>query len=56
MIRSWVPSLLGLTPRSESRIAFSIAASCVLSYGLMMAIRGSGVPIEAIWVRGVGLP
>ena len=56
MMRSWVPSLLGLTPRSESRIAFSIAPSCEASYGLMITMRGSGTPIEAICGSGVGAP
>ena len=42
-MRSWLPSLFGFTPRSESRIAFSIALICEVSYGLMITIRGSGI-------------
>ena len=55
-MRIWVPSLVGLTPRSESRIARSIALSCEVSYGLMIAIRGSGTAIDAICGSGVGVP
>ena len=51
-----VPSLVGLTPRSESRIAFSIAGSAVLSYGVMMSIRASGTWNDASWFTGVGAP
>ena len=37
------PSLLGLTPRSLLRIAFSMAASDDLSNGWTITIRGSGM-------------
>ena len=51
-----MPSVVGFTPRSESRIAFSTACSWLASYGLMTAIRASGMLIAAIWVIGVGAP
>ena len=54
--RMIVPSLVGLTPRSESRIAFSIAPSWLASYGLMTAIRASGMEMPASWLSGVGEP
>ena len=51
-----LPSLLGFTPRSESRIARSMAPIELLSYGLMMTMRASGVVKEASWFTGVGAP
>jgi len=50
------PSFDGLTPRSESRIAFSIADRAVLSKGEMTIVRASGVLNEASCWRGVGAP
>ena len=52
-MRMICPSLDGLTPRSESRIAFSMALSEPWSYGLMITIRASGMLIEASWLIGV---
>ena len=54
--RITLPSLVGLTPRSLSRMAFSIAAEEPLSYGLMTAIRGSGTCSEDSWLSGVIAP
>ena len=54
--RMTMPSLDGLTPRSESRIAFSMALSWLGSYGLMTAIRASETVIVAICGMGVGAP
>ena len=51
-----VPSSVGLTPRSLSRIARSIATSCVGSYGLMTAMRASVTFTEASCGIGVGEP
>jgi hypothetical protein len=50
------PSLPGFTPRSESRIAFSIAAIAPLSYGEMRTVRGSGTWKPASCCSGVGEP
>ena len=47
------PSLDGLTPRSESRIAFSRFRSELASYGLMITIRASGMLIEASSLKSV---
>ena len=33
-----------------------MALICEASYGLMIAMRGSGIAMEAIWVSGVGVP
>ena len=41
--RITLPSLAGLTPRSESRMAFSMACIALLSYGEIRIIRASGV-------------
>jgi hypothetical protein len=54
--RMIMPSFVGLTPRSLSRIAFSIAPSWLGSYGLITAIRASATVIEAICGIGVGVP
>ena len=55
--RITVPSLVGLTPRSLSRIAFSIAVSEPLSYGVIMTIRASGTWNDASCVHaGSGVP
>lgn len=51
-----LPSLLGLTPRSESRIACSMLRSAVLSNGVTTAIRASGTENEASWLIGVSAP
>ena len=55
-MRMICPSLDGLTPRSESRIAFSRFLSEPWSYGLMIAMRASGMLIEASWLIGVIAP
>ena len=49
-------SLVGLTPRSESRMARSMTPSELLSYGLMTAIRGSGTVSDDSWLIGVTAP
>ena len=50
------PSLLGLTPRSELRIASSMLRRLVVSNGVITAIRGSGTAKEASWLIGVTAP
>lgn len=54
--RMMLPSLLGLTPRSESRIACSILRRALLSNGVTTAIRASGTANEASWLIGVRAP
>ena len=55
-IRTIFPSLLGVSPRSEAWIAFSIAWSALRSYGEITIKRGSGALMFAIWFSGVGVP
>ncbi len=50
------PSLPGLTPRSELRIASSMLRRLLLSKGVMIAILGSGTEKEASWLIGVMAP
>jgi hypothetical protein len=54
--RMTAPSLVGLTPRSESRIARSMALSELLSYGVMVTMRASALWKDASWFTGVGEP
>ena len=54
--RIMFPSLLGFTPRSESRSVFSISCIDDLSNGLMMMVRASGVWNDASCCSGVGAP
>ena len=55
-IRMIVPSFVGLTPRSLSRMARSMTPRLPLSYGVMTAIRGSGTVSELSWFTGVMAP
>jgi hypothetical protein len=55
-MRMMLPSLVGLTPRSESRMARSMSPSELLSYGLMTAMRGSGTVSDDSWLIGVIAP
>ena len=49
-----VPSLLGVMPKSEDSIAFSIALSEDLSQGSTTNIEGSGTLMPASCTIGVG--
>ena len=51
-----LPSLDGFSPRSDSRIAFSIAFIELLSYGCTVSSRASGAEIVASCLSGVGAP
>ena len=51
-----LPSLLGFTPRSESRRVFSISLIADLSNGEMRMVRASGVWKDASCCSGVGAP
>ena len=50
------PSLAGLMPRSELRIAFSMAAAALRSYGDTTSSRASGAEMPASFRRSVGVP
>ena len=51
-----MPSLFGDTPRSLSRIAFSIAPSEPRSCGLISELAGLGHRIDASCCSGTGAP
>ena len=50
------PSFEGVSPRSDSWIAFSIARIELGSNGWIVSIRGSGTPIVASCFSGVFVP
>ena len=50
------PSLLGVSPMSDSRIAFSIALIELLSYGWTVSSRASGALSVASCLSGVWAP
>ena len=50
------PSLLGFTPRSASRMTFSMAAMALRSKGVISMVRGSGELNVASCCSGVGAP
>ncbi len=54
--RMTLPSLLGLSPRSDSMMAFSTAFIDDLSYGVIVIRRGSGAATVAICLSGVETP
>src|SRR2546422_3519285 len=54
--RMTAPSLLGVSPRSEPRIAFSIALMRLRSHGWMTICRGSGALMAASDTSGVAAP
>jgi hypothetical protein len=54
--RITLPSFEGVSPRSDSRIAFSIALICVGSYGWTESSRASGALIVAMLESGVAVP
>ena len=55
-MRMSLPSLTGVSPRSDFRMAFSTAAKPPLSQGWMVMVRLSGTATEASWFTGVGVP
>ena len=54
--RMSLPSFAGLMPRSDRRMAFSMAAICDTSQGWIVMVVEFGVASVAIWFRGVGVP
>lgn len=56
VMRMTLPSRFGLTPRSESRRAFSTLLAWDTSNGVTERVRGSGTPMDATAFSGVGAP
>ena len=54
-MRSDWPSTIGLSPRSEERIALSTAFTCVLSQTWTESMRGSGMLMVATWLSGISV-
>ena len=54
--RRIVPSICGLMPRPELRIALSTAPTSDLSQTLTSTMRGSGTVMVPSWFTGIGLP
>jgi hypothetical protein len=54
--RTTCPSLAGLSPSPESRIARSTAPTSVRSHTCTVSSRGSGTPIVPTWVIGTAVP
>jgi len=55
-MRMTAPSLAGVRPRSDARIAFSMALRRVLSQGWIVSSFGSGAATLATWLSGISLP
>ena len=55
-MRTTLPSLVGLRPRSEAMIARSMSAVSFFSHGWMTISRLSGTVSDATWLSGVGVP
>ena len=55
-MRTTLPSLVGLRPRSEARMAFSIAPSSDGSNGWATIVMGSGIDSVATWLSGIRDP
>ena len=55
-MRIVVPAVLGVSPRSEARIAFSTADTMGFSQGVMVSVRASLTVTEATWVSGMSEP
>jgi len=56
LMRMILPSLTGVRPRSDFMMAFSMAEKAPRSQGWMVRLRLSGTEMEAICLRGVGVP
>src|SRR5688500_844614 len=54
--RTIVPSLDGFSPRSDSRIAFSMSLMTERSHGVIVSIRGSGAETVPTWFSGTREP
>ncbi len=56
LIRTILPSLIGLSPSSDFWMAFSIAGITLESQGEIWIMRLSGTDRDATWLSGVGTP
>ena len=54
MIRTTLPSLFGISPRSDFMMDFSTSFIADLSHGWIISRRASGTVMAAIWFSGVG--
>ena len=50
------PDVAGLSPRSESRIAFSMTGIIFFSHGCTVIVRASASVMFAHWAIGIGVP
>ncbi len=50
------PEVAGFSPRSESRIAFSITGTIFFSQGWTAIVRASASVMFAHWPIGIGVP
>jgi hypothetical protein len=55
-MRMRLPSLEGVRPRSDARMAFSTALRSDLSHGCTVRSFGSGAATLATWLIGISLP
>jgi hypothetical protein len=55
-MRMRCPSFEGVSPRSEARIAFSMALRSDLSHGCTVSSFGSGAATLATWFKGISPP
>ena len=55
MRMTW-PTVFGVRPRSEARIAFSTGPTMFFSNGVIVIERASAIATLATWVIGVSLP
>ena len=55
-MRITVPTVVGVRPRSEARIAFSTGPTMVFSYGVIVIERASAMATLATCMIGVSLP
>ena len=55
MRMTW-PTVVGVRPRLEPRMAFSTTATMVFSNGVMVSERASATATLATWVKGTSEP
>jgi len=55
-MRMTVPAVIGVSPRSDLKIAFSIACTTVFSHGEMTSVRPSSTVMLATCCKGTSEP